>query len=115
MSERLDSAHVERALRKAAALRNLCLRLPRILSPHERALEDELGSFARGDTESCSDAALFVGLREAFRRRDAAFVSRVARLVPERIARDLDLATWAAWARWVEEMGGGESAEGQQP
>lgn len=98
MSAPLDRSAVERALRKAAALRNLCLRLPHIPSEHERALVAELAAFARGDTVECSDAALAAGLREAFRRRDAALVRAVAGRVPERVNADLDLATWTAWA-----------------
>lgn len=52
---------------EAAALRNLCLRLPRILSDRDAQRVAELAAFARGDTDACSDAALRVGLREAFR------------------------------------------------
>jgi len=99
VSASLDPAAVERALRKAGALRALCRRLPRVLSPHEERLAGELAAFVGGDAAACSDEALFVGMREAFRRKDAALLCEAARRAPERVHAHLDLATWAAWAR----------------
>jgi hypothetical protein len=96
-----NGSEITAALLMVSQLRDLCLQLPHLPTPRERA---ELIEFSRYQHPGCSlgDASLQVvrtGFREAWRKGDPEAILNVCRRLPgESLRNDLEIQMYAEMA-----------------